>query len=184
MNTYEQFKKLDINFACLGIQQLEHYENYYCTPKDAVIIGSAGVDGIHYCTIPGFGEIIFAVNPMDFGDCVHPIAKNFEDLLRLLLSCADMAVLEQCYAWDEEEYKAWLIDCPATKEQTQALAAIQAEFGLEPMEDAFAYVKQLQAEFDLSKIPYTEDFYDIDMNPAAPKPAPEWKVTFRGTFTL
>ena len=46
MNTYEQFKKLDINFACLGIQQLEHYENYYCTPKDAVIIGSAGVDGI------------------------------------------------------------------------------------------------------------------------------------------
>ena len=182
MNTYERFQKMKIDFACLGIQQLEHYENYYCTPKDAVIIGSAGVDGIHYCTIPEFGEMIFAVNPMDFGDCVHPIAKNFEDLLRLLLSCADMAVLEQCYAWDEEEYKAWLIDCPATKEQAQALAAIQAEFGLEPMEDAFAYVKQLQAEFDLSKIPYTEDYYDIDMNPAAPKPAPEWKVIFRGDF--
>ena len=93
-----------------------------------------------------------------------------------------MAALEQCYAWDEEKYKAWLIDCPATKEQAQALAAIQAEFGLEPMEDAVAYVKQLQAEFDVSKIPYTEDYYDIDMNPAAPKPAPEWKVTFRGDF--
>lgn len=182
MNTYERFQKMKIDFACLGIQQLEHYENYYCTPKDAVIIGSAGVDGIHYCTIPEFGEMIFAVSPMNFGDCVHPIAKNFEDLLRMLLSCADMAVLEQCYAWDEEEYKAWLIDCPATKEQAQALAAIQAEFDLEPMEDAFAYVKQLQAEFDLSKIPYTEDFYDIDMNPAASKPAPEWKVTFRGDF--
>ena len=182
MNTYERFQKMKIDFACLGIQQLAHYENYYCTPNDAVIIGSAGVDGIHYCTIPEFGEMIFAVSPMNFGDCVHPIARNFEDLLRLLLSCADMAVLEQCYAWDEEEYKAWLIDCPATKEQAQALAAIQAEFDLEPMEDAFAYVKQLQAEFDLSKIPYTEDFYDIDMNPAASKPAPEWKVTFRGDF--
>ena len=182
MNTYERFQKMKIDFACLGIQQLEHYENYYCTPNDAVIIGSAGVDGIHYCTIPEFGEMIFAVSPMNFGDCVHPIAKNFEDLLRMLLSCADMAVLEPCYAWDEEEYKAWLIDCPATKEQAQALAAIQAEFDLEPMEDAFAYVKQLQAEFDLSKIPYTEDFYDIDMNPAASKPAPEWKVTFRGDF--
>ena len=182
MNYYKTFKDLNIDHGCLGIQQLEHYENYYCTPKDAVIIGSAGVDGIHYCTIPEFGEMIFAVSPMNFGDCVHPIARNFGDLLRLLLSCADMAVLEQCYAWDEEEYKAWLIDCPATKEQAQALAAIQAEFGLEPMEDAFAYVKQLQAEFDLSKIPNTEDFYDIDMNPAAPKPAPEWKVTFRGDF--
>ena len=182
MNYYKTFKNLNIDHGCLGIQQRKHYEHYYCTPKGAIIIGSAGVDGIHYCTIPELGEMIFAVNPMDFGDCVHPIAKNFKDLLRMLLSCADMAVLEQCYAWDEEEYKAWLIDCPATKEQVQALAAIQAEFGLEPMEDAFAYVKQLQAEFDLSKIPYTEDFYDIDMNPAAPKPAPEWKVTFRGDF--
>ncbi len=182
MNTYERFRKMKIDFGCLGIQQLVHYENYYCTPKGAKIIGSAGVDGIHYCTIPQFGEMIFAVSPMNFGDCVHPIARNFEDLLRLLLSCADMAVLEQCYAWDEEEYKAWRMDCPATKQQARALAAIQAEFGLEPMEDAFAYVKQLQAEFDLSRIPYTEDYYDIDMNPAAPKPAPAWNVTFRGDF--
>ena len=93
MNTFERFQKIKIDFACLGIQQLAHYENYYCTPKDAVILGSAGVDGIHYCTIPEFGEVIFAVNPMDFGDCVHPIAKNFEDLLRLLLSCVDMFML-------------------------------------------------------------------------------------------
>lgn len=182
MNTYERFQKMKIDFGCLGIQQLEHYENYYCTPRDAVIIGSAGVDGIHYCTIPEFGEMIFAVSPMNFGDCVHPIARNFWDLLRLLLSCGDMAALEQCYAWDEEQYKAFLIDYPATVRQQEALAAIQAEFGLEPMEDAFAYVKKLQAEFDLSKIPYTEDFYDIDMNPAAPEPAPEWKITFRGNF--
>lgn len=182
MNTYERFQKMKINFGCLGIQQLEHYENYYCTPRDAVIIGSAGVDGIHYCTIPEFGEMIFAVSPMNFGDCVHPIARNFVDLLRLLLSCADMAALEQSYAWDEEQYKAFLIDCPATVRQQEALDAIRSEFGIAPMEDAFAYVKQLQAEFDPSKIPYTEDFYDIDMKPAAPKPAPEWKITFRGNF--
>ena len=182
MNTYEQFKKLNIDFGCVGIQQCKHYEHYYCTPENAVIIGSAGVDGIHYCTIPEFGEMIFSVNPMDFGNCVHPIARNFEDLLRLLLSCADMAALEQCYAWDEEQYKAFLIDFPATVRQQEALDAIRNEFGIAPMEDAFVYVKKLQAGFDLSKIPYTEDFYDIDMNPAAPEPAPEWKITFRGNF--
>lgn len=182
MDIYKRFQKMNIDFGCLGIQQLEYYQNYYCTPQDAVIIGSAGVDGIHYCTIPKLGEMIFSVNPMDFGDCVHPIARNFEDLLRLLLSCADMAALEQCYAWDEEQYKAFLIDCPATVRQQEVLDAIRNEFGVEPMEDAFAYVKKLQAEFDLSKIPYTEDFYDSDMNPAAPEPAPEWKITFRGNF--
>ena len=180
MNTYKQFKKLNIDFDCIGIQQRKHYESYYCTPKDAVIIGSAGGDGIHYCTIPEFGEMIFAVSPMNFGDCVHPIARNFEDLLRMLLCCADMAALEQCYAWDEEQYKAFLIDCPPTARQQEVLKVIQREFSLEPIEDVFAYVKQLQAEFDLSKIPYTEDYYDQDMNPAAP--APEWKITFRGNF--
>ena len=182
MNTYEQLKQLNIDLGCVELQLLQHCEQYYCTPRDAVIIGSAGVDGIHYCTIPEFGEMIFAVSPMNFGVCVHPIARNFEDLLRLLLSCADMAALEQCYAWDEEQFKAFLIDYSATVNQQESLAAIQAEFGLEPMEDAFSYVKKLQAEFDLSKIPYTEDFYDANMNPAAPEPAPEWKITFRGNF--
>ena len=179
---YQKFKDLNIDHTAIGLIQLGEAYHYFCTPREAEIIGWAGVDGIHYCTVPEFGKMIFAVSPMNVGDYVHPIAENFRDLLRLLLSCGDMGALEQCYAWDEEEYKAWLIDCPATKKQAQALAAIQAEFGLEPMEDAFAYVKQLQREFDLSKIPYTEDFYDIDMNPAAPKPAPEWKVTFRGDF--
>lgn len=111
---------------------------YFCTPKGAAIIGWAGVDGIHYCFVDGFGETVFAVSPMNVGDYVHPVARNFEDLLRLLLSCVDMAALEQCYAWDEEQYKAFLIDCPATEEQQAVLDAIAAEFGLSPMEDAFA----------------------------------------------
>jgi hypothetical protein len=172
MNTFKRFQKLNINHGCLGIQQLKYYEHYYCTPKDAVIIGSSGVDGIHCCTIPEFGDMIFAVSPMNFGDCVHPIARNFEDLLRLLLTCVDMAALEQCYTWDEKQFKAFLIDYPATKEQQNVLDAIRKEFGMEPMADAFTYVKQLQAEFDLSRITYTVDYYDPHMNPAAPSPAP------------
>ena len=37
MNTYEQFKKLNLDFGCIGLQQWNHYENYYCTPEDAQI---------------------------------------------------------------------------------------------------------------------------------------------------
>ena len=182
MTTYQKFKKLNIRHSAIGLEQSDTDVTYYCTPKDADIIGWAGVDGIHYCTIPGFGEMIFAVSPMNFGDCVHPIARTFEDLLRLLLSCVDMAALEQCYAWDEEQYKAFLIDCPATEEQQAVLDTLQKEFGLEPIEDTFAYVKALQAEFDLSQIPYTEDYYDPDMNAAAPVKPTEWKVTYDGGF--
>lgn len=179
---YQKFKDLNIDHTAIGlIQPGEAYYRYFCTPRGAEIIGWAGVDGIHYCTIPEFGEMIFAVSPMNVGDYVHPIAENFLDLLRLLLSCGDMAALEQCYAWDEEQFKAFLIDYPITKEQQAILDTLREAFDLEPIEDAFAYVKALQKSFDLSKIPYTEDYYDIDMNPAAPVPK-EWKVTYDGGF--
>ena len=168
--------------SALGLLQRDSYEHYYCTPQDAQIFACAGVDGIHYCTVPGFGEMIFAVSPMNPGDCVHPIARSKEDLLRLLLSCADMAALEQCYAWDEEQFQAFLVDFPPTPAQQDVLEAIRREFGLTPIPDAFSYVKQLQAEFDPDRIPYTEDYFDPDMNPAAPvKPGP-WNVTFHGDF--
>lgn len=182
MITYSQFKKMNIDLAPLGFQQSGDFVLYYCTPEKANILATAGVDGIHYCTIPNFGELIFAVSPMNFGDCVHPIARSFEDLLRLLLSCVDMAALEQCYAWDEEQYKAFLVDCPATKEQQEVLDVIRSELGLTPIENAFSYVKELQAEFDYSEIPYTEDYYDPEMNAAAPEQPTEWKVFYDGGY--
>ena len=121
MTLYETFRKLQIDHCAIGLGLHSTQVQYYCTPKDACIIGNAGVDGIHYCTVPGFGDLIFAVSPMNLGDCVHPIARTFEDLLRLLLSCGDMAVLEQCYGWDEEEYRGFLMSCPITAEQQEVL---------------------------------------------------------------
>lgn len=182
MTVYQKFKKLNIDHSAIGLEQSDTDVTYYCTPRDAKIIGWAGVDGIHYCTIPEFGELVFAVSPMNFGDCVHPIARSFEDLLRMLLSCGSTDALEQCYAWDEEQFKAFLIDCPATEKQQAVLGMLQNEFDLRPMEDVFAYVKELQAGFDLTRIPYTEDYYDPDMNAAAPAQPQEWKVTYDGGF--
>ncbi len=178
----KSFKKTKIDLSLLGFDMNGDFELYYCTPKKAKILAASGVDGIHYCTIPQFGEIIFAVSPMNFGDCVHPIARCFEDLLRLLLHCGDIAALEQCYAWDEEQYKAFLIDYPATEKQRAVLDEIKIKCGLEPISDSFAYVKELQTEFDLSQIPYTEDYYDPEMNVAAPEVPTEWAIYFEHGF--
>lgn len=175
---FKSFRKTKTDLSPLGFIQSDDYEVYYCTPKNAEIIASSGIDGIHYCTVAQFGETIFAVSPMNFGDCVHPIARNFEDLLRLLLHCGDIAALEQCYAWDEEQYKAFLAECPITEKQQAALDEIKSKFGLEPIYDSFAYVKKLQAEFDLSQIPYSEDYYDPEMNAAAPEVPTEWAVHY------
>lgn len=179
---YERFKKLDLDYSLIGFEQCESFLPYYCTPENAHIIGCAGVDGIHYCTVPDFGDMIFAVNPTNFGDCIHPIARNFEDLLRMLLFTGDMAAIEQCHAWDEKSFTSFLAEYPAFEDQQTILRAVQKEFDLEPMSDTFDYIKKLQSEFDLSEITFTEDYYDLDMNPAVPADSTEWKVTYDGSF--
>ncbi len=95
---YQKFLRLGVSLAPLGIETREDNTSYFCTPKGASIIGWAGVDGIHYCRVHGFGNMIFAVSPMNSAPTyVHPIAENFEALLRLLLVCGNAAALEQ--AW-------------------------------------------------------------------------------------
>ena len=182
MITYSAFIESDTDITNLGFSTKGDFYPYYCTPKNARILGFAGTDGIHFCTVEKFGETVFAVSPMNFGNCVHPIAKNFEDFLRLLLSVADTAVLEQCCLWTKEQYDSFVSEFPATGDQTESLNILQNKFGIEPLGNPFEYVKELQAKFDYSAIPYTDDYFDSDMNPSLCKAEEMRNVYFEKGF--
>ena len=116
--TDRQFLKAQIDLEPLGLIMDGPFEAYFCTPKGAAIFGWAGVDGIHYCFIRGFGGMVFAVSPMNAApDCVHPLARDFADFLRLLLACGDAAALEQAWMWGEAQFDAFLRENPPTAEQ-------------------------------------------------------------------
>ena len=115
-------------------------------------------------------------------DCVHVIARDFSDFLRLLLATGDSAALEQAWQWDEAQFDAFLAENPPTDEQKAVLSQITTVFSLTPMERPWQYLRKLQAEFDLSKLKFTEDFYDPEMNGDAPERVEEWKVYFDGSF--
>ncbi len=178
--TYERYVKMNIDGSRIGLERGETESNYFCTPKGAKVIGWAGSDGIHYCFVRGFGEMVFAVSPMNTPrNYVHPVARDFMDFLRLLLACGDAAALDQVYCWDQAQFDAFLLDNPLTAEQQAVLNAIREKLLLTPMEQPFAYIKELQAEFDYSRIKYTEDYYELVS--VEPK-IPEWKVHFEGNF--
>ncbi|MGN1026333.1 MAG: hypothetical protein ACI4P4_08000 [Faecousia sp.] len=181
--SYSQFLKKHIDLTSVGVEKSTDPVTYFCTPNGASIIGCAGVDGIHYCFIRGFGEMVFAVSPMNTApDFVHPLAENFTDFLRLLLACGDAAVLEQAWMWDKTQFETFLKENPATEQQKKTLSEIAEKMSLTAMEQPWEYIKSLQSSFDYSKITYTEEYYDIDMNPAAEPIVPEWKVYFEGNF--
>lgn len=56
--TYQKLIRLGIDLAPLGIERRTENIPYSCTPKGASILGWAGVDGIHYCRIRGFGDMV------------------------------------------------------------------------------------------------------------------------------
>lgn len=176
---YERYLKLNIDGSQFGFGPGEE-SCCFCTPKSGKIIGWAGVDGIHYCFVRGFGETVFAVSPMNTpGNYVHPVARNFRDFLRLLLACGDTAALEQAWGWQQAQFDTFLHDNPLTAEQQAALDIVEKKLLLAPMEQPFAYIKELQAEFAYSRLKYREDYYD--WVPAERK-IPEWKVYFDGNF--
>ncbi len=158
MTMYDKFKKLDINFSRLGLEQGDAYGGYFCTPKGAKVIGWEGVDGIHYCFVKGFGEMVFAVNPSNLpGEYVHPLARSFEDFLRLLLACGSTAALEQAWMWNRGEFDAFLETYPPDPEQRVILDIIRDKLSLTSMENPYEYIKEIQSTFDYKQIQYSKE---------------------------
>lgn len=159
---YEKYKKLNIYGSRIGLEMDSEIGGYFCTPKGAHVIGWD--NGIHYCFVRVYGEMVFAVNPETGADkYLYPLAKNFEDFLRLILACGHTAPVEQIIMWTEEQFKESLTsDYNAFMQgQQEVLDTITEKLKLEPMATPYQYVKELQAKFDDSKIKFTDEYYDV-----------------------
>ncbi len=179
MTAYETYQKLKLG-AALGLEPRGEESVYFCTPKGARIFGWAGVDGIHYCFVQGFGDRVFAVSPMNApDDCVQPLAESFRDFLRLLLACGGPDALEQAHGWTAEQFDAFVRTNPPDQKRRAALAVLAERLALTPMENPYAYITALQAGFDRSRLRYPPEY--AEHTPSAAPPL-AWRVYFNGSF--
>lgn len=162
MTLYKRYLTLPIEPRWLGLERGGD-TTYFCTPVGASIIGWE--NSIHYCFLPGFGETVFAVNPESCVDqYVYPLARDFRDFLRLILACGSTTAVEQIIGWSRTEFEDFLhsADNAVLPEQQRALDVLASELALSPMEDPYACVRSVQAEFgDLSGIRYSDEYYDM-----------------------
>ena len=132
----------------------EGEEHYFCTPVGAKIIGSAGVDGIHFCQIPGAARV-YAVSPMNGeGERVHPVAENLGDFCRLLLACGSTAAIEQAWQWDKDAFIRFVGEDQPDAEGRAALEALAERFSLGRMEDPYDYMAKVREGFSESDLIY------------------------------
>ena len=102
-NIFDKFKKLNLDTSPIGLS-IELREPFFCTPIGAQIIGWD--NGIHYCFIKGFKEIVFCVNPETCCNYyVYPLAKDFTDFLRLLLSLKTTNAIQQVVWMDKDAFE-------------------------------------------------------------------------------
>lgn len=163
MTLLKRFQALGLDCSPVGLCPGPAQGGYFCTPRGMTVLGWEGCGGIHFGRIRGYGDMVFAVNPMPAGEqYVRPLAHSFRDFLRLLLACGSAAALEQMGDWTREQYDAWLRapENAVTAEGQAVLSRIAAVFHLTPMEDPFGFVKEIQASFDGGRLRYTDEYYD------------------------
>ena len=184
MTLYEKYCGLDIDLSRLGLERGDTQGGYFCDPVGAEVIGWAGVDGIHVCFVEGFGEMVFAVSPENLpGEYVHPLARSFEDFLRLILACG-LDAAEQAWMWNRGEFDAFLETYPPTEGQRAVLDALAQALALTPMDDPYGYLKEVQSSFDYGALKFSDEYYDLvgEPEPEGPPEKPEWAVYYEGGF--
>lgn len=160
---YEKYKNLKIDGSWIGLEAGAQTP-YFCTPIGAEIIGWD--NGIHYCFIKGFGDMVFCVNPETCCDYnVYPIARNFRDFLGLILATGNTNTLQQIIWWDKKRFEDFV---NSTEEQEYrvrpevqgVLSTIRKGIDIAPIDTPFEYIKDLQSNFPYEQIPFTNEYYD------------------------
>ena len=160
---YEKYKNLKIDGSWIGLEAGAQTP-YFCTPIGAEIIGWD--NGIHYCFIKDFGDMVFCVNPETCCDYnVYPIARNFCDFLGLILATGNTNTLQQIIWWDKKGFEDFV---NSTEEQEYrvrpevqgVLSTIRKGIDIAPIDTPFEYIKDLQSNFPYEQIPFTNEYYD------------------------
>ncbi len=160
---YEKYKNLTIDGSWIGLEFGEETP-YFCTPIGAEIIGWD--NGIHYCFIKGFGDMVFCVNPETCCDYyVYPIARNFCDFLGLILATGNTNTLQQIIWWDKKMFDDF-VNSPKEREYkvrpevNGVLNTIRKDMDIALIDTPFEYIKDLQSNFPYEKISFVNEYYD------------------------
>lgn len=159
---YERYQQLNINGSLICLEQVKDIYSYFCYPTNAKAIGFEG--SIMYCFIEPYGDMVFACDPDTCTDTfVYPLAKSFEDFMRLILACGSANPIEQIAWMSKEQFSDHLRQeqVNRTEAQVAVLKYLEQELRLSPMDDPFEYVKKIQAHFDCSAIKYSDEYYEV-----------------------
>ncbi len=141
---------------------------YFCTPKDAEILGGPDEDGVHFVLIPG-DKRVFCVEPLaEDSRYVMPVAASLQDFISYLtytgysLPVARLRglTLDAFRAMVEEENRIWPGSDVYFEKRRKAVRILTSAYGVCPT-DPYVPVHTLQEKFRPDEIRYSEDYEKV-----------------------
>lgn len=115
--------------------------------------------GGHFCFVGGCGETVFYVDPAaQPGQCVHPVARSFADLLSLITACSGTSSVCHAYHWSRLRFEEAVRTARPGPKQAAILRALRNGYPAQRIADPYAYLQTLQEEFDYSSLSFSEDY--------------------------
>lgn len=141
---------------------------YFCTPKDAEILGGPVEDGIHFVLVPD-DKRVFCVEPLaEDGRYVMPVAASLQDFISYLIYTGYSLPVARLRGLTREEYGAMLEEANLTwpgsevffEERRRAVRILASAYGVRPT-DPYDPVRTLQEKFRPDEIRYSEDYEKV-----------------------
>jgi hypothetical protein len=172
MRVTNKFANITADLSSVGLCRHKDCGGYFCTPKNAVSFAHLGVDGIHFCVIPEDNDLtlehspVYVVSPMMPDHYVEVVAENFYDFISLVIEVKDAGALEYISYSTKEKFIEYIQEVNNTYNKSkvnEVIASLSEMFHgkLKKINDVYDYVKQIQVKTDLTKIQYTEEYYEL-----------------------
>lgn len=162
------FSKIKVDLSDVGLIRDPSFPHYFCTPLNAIIFASIGVDSIHFCIIPDENDWtlkrspVYVISPMMPDHYVEAIAENFNDFISLVVSLKNAAFLECISYFEREKFlKEIQYDPNDSFEIETAISALTNTFPTKNIDDVYGYVRQVQANMELAKLQFSEEYYEL-----------------------
>lgn len=147
MDLLEQIKKIAGVDAALGLRFCRGKLYVPALPDGARLIGYT--DNVYFCFVDGYQDTVFAVlSHPGYGRVIYPLAYDFREFLRLLLSCGSASAVTGTVTCAREQFSG--LQCQESRRNS--LDFLRKRFDLSPVSDPYGYVQTVRQVIDCAPI--------------------------------
>lgn len=162
------FFQIKADLSQIGLIRDSSFSRYFCTPLNAIIFASTGMDGMHFCIVPNDNDPtleqspVYVVSPMISDHYVEAIAENFIDFISIVVSTKDAPLLECIsYCARDRFYEQIQSISDDNFEAKTAISALNSTFSIKVIDNVYDFVRQVQAKLKCETLQFSEEYYEL-----------------------